>query len=121
VMKALADGGGIYTLGFQPGTVLRGNLIHDVHRSAYAHGGAPNNGFFIDEGSKGFRFESNVVHRTSGQSVRFNQCQREWHTWNGNAFDGDATAAHIAAAAPRAGLEPAYQAVRTDLPEGLSK
>ncbi len=31
-----------------------------VHRSAYAHGGAPNNGFFIDEGSKGFLFESNV-------------------------------------------------------------
>ena len=121
VMKALADGGGIYTLGFQPGTVLRGNLIHDVHRSAYAHGGAPNNGFFIDAGSKGFLFESNVVRRTSGKSVRFNQCQREWHTWNGNAFDGDATAAHIAAAAPRAGLEPAYQAVRTDLPEGLSK
>ena len=77
VMKTLADGGGIYTLGFQPGTVLRGNLIHDVHRSAYAHGGAPNNGFFIDEGSKGFLFESNVVHATSGESVRFNQCQRE--------------------------------------------
>ena len=41
VMKKLADGAGIYTLGFQPGTVLRGNLIHNVHRSAYAHGGAP--------------------------------------------------------------------------------
>ena len=110
VMKTLADGGGIYTLGFQPGTVLRGNLIHDVHRSAYAHGGAPNNGFFIDEGSKGFLFESNVVHRTSGESVRFNQCQREWHTWKGNAFDGDATAARIAEAAERAGLEPEYKA-----------
>ncbi len=105
VMKTLADGGGIYSLGWQPGTVLRGNLIHDVHRSAYAHGGAPNNGFFIDEGSKGFRFESNVVHRTSGASVRFNQCQRDWHTWEGNAFDGDATAERIAAAAARAGLE----------------
>jgi hypothetical protein len=117
VMKTLADGGGIYTLGFQPGTVLRGNLIHDVHRSAYAHGGAPNNGFFVDEGSKGFLFESNVVHRTSGESVRFNQCQREWHTWKGNAFDGDATAGRIAAAAERAGLEPAYQTLRPDLLE----
>jgi hypothetical protein len=46
--------------------VLRGNLIHDVHPSAYAHGGAPNNGFLIGEGSKGFLFESNVVHRTLG-------------------------------------------------------
>jgi hypothetical protein len=33
---------------------------------------APNNGFFVDEGSKGFLFESKVVHRTSGESVRFN-------------------------------------------------
>jgi hypothetical protein len=107
VMRTLADGGGVYTLGFQPGTVLRGNLIHDVHRSAYAQGGAPNNGFFIDEGSKGFLFESNVVHRTSGESLRFNQCQREWHAWKGNAFAGDATAARIAEVAKRVGVEPA--------------
>ena len=109
VMKKLADGAGIYTLGFQPGTVLRGNLIHNVHRSAYAHGGAPNNGFFIDEGSKGFLFESNVVHATSGKSVRFNQNQREWHAWKGNAFDGTATPALITAAAEQAGLEPAFR------------
>ncbi len=121
VMKTLADGGGYYTLGFQPGTVFRGNFIHDVHRSAYAHGGAPNNGFFIDEGSKGFLFESNVVHQTSGTSVRFNQCQREWHTWNGNAFDGDTTAARISAAAQRAGLEPAYKTLQADLLEGRTK
>jgi hypothetical protein len=105
VMKKLADGGGIYTLGYQPGTVLRGNLIHDVHRSAYAHGGAPNNGFFIDEGSKGFLFESNVVYETSGTSVRFNQNQREWHTWKDNYFDGTATPAVIAEAEKQAGVE----------------
>jgi hypothetical protein len=109
VMKTLADGGGIYLLGLQPGTVLRGNLIHDVHRSAYAQGGAPNNGFFIDNGSKGFLFESNVVHQTSGEAVRFNDCQREWHTWKGNAFDDEATPARIATAAERAGLEPEYK------------
>lgn len=91
VMKTLADGGGIYTLGFQPGTVLRGNHIHDVHRSANAHGGAPNNGFFIDEGSKAFLFESNVVHNTSGAPVRFNQNKHEWHEWKDN-FLGDAAA-----------------------------
>jgi len=86
VMQMLADGGGIYTLGFQPGTVLRGNLIHHVHRSRFAHGGAPNNGFFVDEGSKAFLFEANTVHTTSGKPVRFNNCRREWHTWKDNAF-----------------------------------
>ena len=63
-----------------PGTVLRSNHITDVHRSAYAYGGAPNNGFFVDEGSNGFLLEANVVDRTSGHAVRFHQCQREWHT-----------------------------------------
>ena len=98
VMQLLADGGGIYTLGLQPGTVLRANHIHDVHRSATAHGGAPNNGFFIDQGSKGYVFEANVVHGTAGDSVRFNQCERDWHEWRGNFF-GDAASASEAAAA----------------------
>jgi hypothetical protein len=103
VMQKLADGGGVYTLGLQPGTVFRGNYMHDVHRSAFAHGGAPNNGFFIDAGSRGFLFESNVVHATSGGAVRFNQCEQEWHTWKDNAFDEAATPTIIAAAARQAG------------------
>lgn len=73
VMKMLADGGGIYTLGLQPGTVLRGNLLYDVHRSAFAHGGAPNNGIFFDQGSKGYLVEGNIIYNTSGDPVRFNQ------------------------------------------------
>jgi hypothetical protein len=91
VMGKLADGGGLYTLGFQPGTVLRGNHVHGVRRSAFAHGGAPNNGIFVDQGSKGFLFESNVVCATSGEPVRFNQVPRKWHEWKDN-FLGDAEA-----------------------------
>ena len=64
VMNRLCDGGCIYTLGFQPGTVIRGNVFHDAHRSAYAHGGAPNNGIFFDQGSKGYLFEQNVIYIT---------------------------------------------------------
>ena len=110
VMRKLADGGGIYTLGFQPGTVFRGNHIHNVHRSAFAHGGAPNNGFFIDEGSKGFLFEGNLVHETSGNAVRFNQNQREWHTWKDNLFDQPLPLRAAAqAVAEKAGLEPAFR------------
>jgi hypothetical protein len=106
VMKLLADGGGIYTLGVQPGTVLRENHIYDVHRSGFAHGGAPNNGFFVDESSTGFLFDRNLVYRTSGEPVRFNQCSREWHTWTDNLLGWDekespAATAIIKAAGPR--------------------
>jgi hypothetical protein len=86
VMKMLADGGGIYTLGLQPGTVLRGNLIYDVHRSAFAYGGAPNNGIFFDQGSKGFLVEGNVIYNTSGDPIRFNQTVKENFLWKDNAF-----------------------------------
>ena len=84
-MQRLCDGGCIYTLGFQPGTVIRGNHLHDVHRSQFAQG-APNNGMFIDEGSKGYLFEQNVIYDTSAELVRFNQCACDWHTWRDNHF-----------------------------------
>lgn len=87
VMQMLSDGGAIYSLGFQPGTVLRANHIHGVHRGAYAIG-APNNGFFVDEGSKGFLFERNLVYETTGGPVRFNNCQEAWHTWKDNYLGG---------------------------------
>ena len=83
-MKILADGGCLYTLGFQPGAVIRGNLFHDVHRSIYAHGGAPNNGIFFDEGSKGFTVEYNTIYDTSGEPIRYNQTSEENMTFTGN-------------------------------------
>jgi hypothetical protein len=86
VMTLLADGGGIYTLGFQPGTVLRGNYIHDVTRSKFTAGGAPNNGIFFDEGSKGLRVENNLIHDTSGEPIRFCQTSREAQTFGKNYF-----------------------------------
>ncbi len=84
-MKMLSDGGGIYTLGFQPGTIIRGNVIHNIARSAFAVG-APNNGMFIDEGSKGFLIEGNVIWATSGTPVRHNQNVADWHIWKDNRF-----------------------------------
>ena len=85
VINRLGDGGCIYTLGFQPGTTIRGNHLHDVNRSPFCQA-APNNGMFIDEGSKGFLFERNLVYATSGGEVRFNNCQQAWHTWKDNLF-----------------------------------
>ncbi len=78
VMQRLSDGGGIYTLGFQPGTIIRHNYIHDVP------GGSHNNGIFLDQGSKGFRLAGNAIGRTGGAPVRFNQNRREDHEWEDN-------------------------------------
>ncbi len=87
VMKFLADGGGIYTLGYQPGAVLEGNHIHDVGRSAFAQGGAPNNGIFFDQGSKGFLIDKQIIYATSGKAIRYNQTGEENMTWGENYFD----------------------------------
>ena len=69
----------------EPGTVLRGNLLHDVQRGPYSHG-APNNGIFFDQGSKGYLVEGNIIYNTSGKPVRFNQCTQEDHTWKHNSL-----------------------------------
>jgi parallel beta-helix repeat protein len=55
----MSDLAGIYTLGVQPGAILRNNLIHDI--DAFTYGGW---GIYLDEGSSGILVENNMVYRT---------------------------------------------------------
>ncbi len=72
VMLVLADSGGIYTLGFQPDSIIRGNYIHAVRRSPLSQG-APNNGMFLDEGTTGFTIEGNVLVDIVQAPLRFHR------------------------------------------------
>ncbi|MGH9664852.1 MAG: right-handed parallel beta-helix repeat-containing protein, partial [Bryobacteraceae bacterium] len=62
----MSDMGAIYTLGIQPGTALRNNLIHDV--DDFLYGGW---GIYLDEGTSDVLVENNVVYHC--RSAGFNQ------------------------------------------------
>jgi hypothetical protein len=55
VMKVRHDGGCIYTLGRQPGSIIRANHLHDSH--------APYGGVYLDEGTGGFEVTGNLIYR----------------------------------------------------------
>lgn len=94
VMQLLADGAAIYTLGNQPGTVIRNNYIHDVKNG---------HGFYSDEGSAHILFENNVISRV-GIWGYFNHTGR-YNTLRNNIFcsAGKYSVFHI-----NAGNEPSF-------------
>ncbi|MGC9451298.1 MAG: right-handed parallel beta-helix repeat-containing protein [Oceanipulchritudo sp.] len=60
----LWDMGGIYLLGYQPGTVVRGNVIENIHCRGFAGWG-----IYLDEGASGVLVERNLVWKTHSHSL----------------------------------------------------
>jgi hypothetical protein len=81
VMQELNDGGGIYTLSNQPGTVIRGNHIHDAK-------GGPG-GIYLDEGSGFIEVTGNLVYNVPRAMNYNNAAQNRKATCNehDNFFD----------------------------------
>ena len=104
VMLERNDGGGIYTIGNMPGSVIRGNVIHD-------NVGRPG-GIYLDEGSGYIEVTGNVVYNVNRAMNYNNRAQNRIATCNehDNYFDIKRTDhAFPKAVADKAGLEPAYR------------
>ena len=92
VMLKLNDSGCIYTLGFQPGSIIRRNLLHGVRFGGFAAGQICNNGIFFDDSSKGFLVEGNVIYDIDQKEgarntpIRFNSSSKDWQIWIDNVF-----------------------------------
>jgi hypothetical protein len=71
-MTILSDGGGIYSLGLQPGSRITHNLIHGVKVNA---GRAQSNGMFLDEGTKELLIENNIVYDIAMSPLRFHKAK----------------------------------------------
>jgi hypothetical protein len=64
--EVLGDQGGIYTLSVQPGTVIRGNSIHDLYGVPWAVG------IYLDEGSSQILVEDNLVNGVTSHAFHCN-------------------------------------------------
>jgi len=71
VCTLLADGASIYTLGRQPGTVIRGNVLRDNVKSPFAREHWQL-GLYLDEGSSEMLVENNIVHRVGTHGFNIN-------------------------------------------------
>jgi len=71
VVQLLADGASIYTLGRQPGTVIRGNVLYDNLRGPFARQ-YWQLGLYLDEGSSEILVEHNLSYRVGTHGFNMN-------------------------------------------------
>lgn len=69
VMKLLNDGGAVYTISYQPGTIIEKNWIHNIERSVWAHV-YPIAGVYLDNGSSGITVRDNVLQGSTATRVQ---------------------------------------------------
>ncbi|WP_284646291.1 discoidin domain-containing protein [Paenibacillus silviterrae] len=115
VMKLLDDGGGIYTLSYQPGTRITDNYIHDVLRSPWTTMNQPpekewwkNLGIYLDQNSSGMTVMNNVI-LNSERDIKTNVAPYGTSTFIRNHND-------LQYVKLMAGLEPAYRDIRLTVP-----
>jgi len=84
----LSDMGGIYTLGVQPNSVIRGNVIHGVAADPL-QGGYGGWGIYPDEGSTGQLIEKNLVYNCGSQSFHQHYGRENLVRNNIFAFSGE--------------------------------
>lgn len=71
VLTLIADGASIYTLGRQPGTVIRGNVLRDNVKSPFAKQ-YWQLGLYLDEGSSEMLVEKNFVYHVGTHGFNMN-------------------------------------------------
>ena len=85
----LSDIGGIYTLGVQPGTVIRGNVIHNIEKCNY--GGWA---IYLDEGSSHIIIENNICYDIDSQGYHQHFGRENIIRNNVFAFGGEGQICH---------------------------
>jgi hypothetical protein len=62
----LSDNGGIYVLGYSPGSVIRGNVIHHIRHYPYIN---DSRGIYLDGNTSEYLVENNLVHHIDSYGV----------------------------------------------------
>jgi len=103
VMKNFVDGGGIYSLGAQPGNIYRQNIVHDIRVKAA--------GMYLDNGSRYLTVTNNLIYKVDEDKiVNDNTRYTSDNVVNGNDRFAGGMASVVNAAA---GIETAYQNIKT--------
>jgi hypothetical protein len=108
VQREVQDGGGIYTLGYQRGTVIHDNVIHSIKKAPTHHWPAAR-AIFFDEGSKAYDFDGNITFDCI-HHITYNKSKKDFMIWGDSNLIGlsrDELTGHEKAL-KTAGLEPEW-------------